>query len=696
MSKHKSQKPARYYRKKISKIQLLRDHNLLSKAEYWAQRLLIESPQQANAYYELGRIYELKDNFVDSLYHYNRCLWINPFQADAWYRKGLIYQKQGQFFRAAEAFGKYIKQRPDTASTNAYLHLAEAFSQLRFEEVAVQLYLKALEQDNTNIKTYFYLAQSLDKLGDIHTAVDCLMSLGKLYPEKLDLLSIMMGYLLEKKGEYTSAIACYDEALRRKPQQILWQLKRDLAYALVPENRAEIEASRRSIETTLERFILRLQEQPIRLRREEFFYLAMLHGNAVYTSYQHFPQRRLFSLLAQVIGSVMSKPERWQEPLRSADRILDQRCHLGIMMASTSVALSYLYVGSMADLLDPESFRVSVFCESPDVVNLFTKGNKHFFKGKHVSYQIISQDIYEATRQMRNSDIDVLFFTEPGWDFRQYALAMFRVAPVQCTSWMTPGTTGLDTMDYFLSSSLLEGPEAQANYTEKLERWPVFPSWVPGFIFPEPVSRSEFGLDEDWHVYACLQNLLKFHPDFDFFVAEILRRDPKGHLVLLSSRGEHLAELLTRRFERRIPDVMERIWIFPELPNDDFLRLMQVSDVFLDPIYYGGGTTSYQALACGLPIVTWPTERLVGRITASVCEHLGYTEGIATSKADYIQKAVKLGEDSQARERIREKLLMNFHQIYEDPKVVDCFTEFLLRVTKPSQASINPTARNET
>ena len=517
------------YSKQLNKIQLLRRNGYLSRAEHWARRALLKGTQQANAYYELGRIFELKAKFSQSLIFYDYSLNLNPYQANAWYHKGLIYQKQGQFYQAAEAFGKYIKYTSGSISTNAYLHLAQALSQLRFEGTAVQFYLKAMEQENTNILTYFYLAQTLDKLGDIHTALECLMSLGKLYPQKLDILSIMMGHLLEKKGEYTSAIACYDEALKRKPQQVLWQLKRDMAYPLVPETRAQIDTARQRIEKALKTFLERLENQPVRLRQEEFFYLSMLHGNAVYTSYHHYRQKPLRSLLAKAIHTVMKKPAPWQSPEKKRSK----KCHLGIMIAPKSVALGYLYAGSMADLLDPERFKVTLFCQSPDVANLFNQGSKYFFKSKHVSYQLISQDIYEATKQVRFAAPDVLFFTEPGWDFRQYALALFRVAPVQCTSWMTPGTTGLETMDYFLSSSLLEEPESQQNYTEKLELWPVFPSWVPGFVFPEAVPRSDFGLDDQWNIYACLQNLLKFHPDFDLLVAEILRKDPNGHLVLV-------------------------------------------------------------------------------------------------------------------------------------------------------------------
>lgn len=45
--------------------------------------------------------------------------------------------------------------------------------------------------------------------------------------------------------------------------------------------------------------------------------------------------------------------------------------------------------------------------------------------------------------------------------------------PVQCVTWGHPETTGSATMDYFLSSELLDEPYAQEHYTETLVRMPL-------------------------------------------------------------------------------------------------------------------------------------------------------------------------------------------------------------------------------
>jgi hypothetical protein len=52
------------------------------------------------------------------------------------------------------------------------------------------------------------------------------------------------------------------------------------------------------------------------------------------------------------------------------------------------------------------------------------------------------------------------------------ALAALRLAPLQIAGWGHPVTTGLPTMDLFVSGELLEGQGAERHYREKLIRLP--------------------------------------------------------------------------------------------------------------------------------------------------------------------------------------------------------------------------------
>ena len=68
-----------------------------------------------------------------------------------------------------------------------------------------------------------------------------------------------------------------------------------------------------------------------------------------------------------------------------------------------------------------------------------------------------------------------------------YALAFSRLAPVQCVTWGHPVTTGIPTLDYFISSDLLEADGAEDHYTERLVRLKTLPIY---YYRPEVPPRS--------------------------------------------------------------------------------------------------------------------------------------------------------------------------------------------------------------
>src|SRR5262249_44840918 len=132
-------------------------------------------------------------------------------------------------------------------------------------------------------------------------------------------------------------------------------------------------------------------------------------------------------------------------------------------------------------------------------------------------------------------ELDVLYYADVGMTAWTYFLAFARLAPVQCVTWGHPLTTGIPNLDYFISSELLEGPGAEEHYTEKLVRLPnlavhYYRPQAPAEVRP----RSHYGLEETGRLYGCPQSLFKLHPDFDAILADVLRRDPEGLLVLLT------------------------------------------------------------------------------------------------------------------------------------------------------------------
>ncbi len=245
-------------------------------------------------------------------------------------------------------------------------------------------------------------------------------------------------------------------------------------------------------------------------------------------------------------------------------------------------------------------------------------------------------------------------------------------------TWGHPLTTGIPTLDYFISSADLEPADAQAHYTEALVRLPHLANY---YFRPDPPAsaktRADFGLADTAHVYACLQSLFKLHPDDDALFAAILRRDPRGTLLLLEGQFPHWTELTRRRFRESIPDVADRIEFVAHQAPPDFSRLLATVDVLLDPLHFGGGDTSYQSFAVGTPIVTLPGGFLRSRITYALYRTMGLSDCIATSADDYVERAVRLGTVRAWNQQVRACILSANHAIYENAAAVREFEAFL-------------------
>jgi predicted O-linked N-acetylglucosamine transferase (SPINDLY family) len=323
--------------------------------------------------------------------------------------------------------------------------------------------------------------------------------------------------------------------------------------------------------------------------------------------------------------------------------------------------------------LSRERFRVVVLSASASrdpVADAFEKAADRFVR--------LPREVAAARALIAEQGLDLLLFTDVGMDALTYTLAFSRMAPVQCATWGHPVTTGSPMIDFFVSSELLEVPGAEDHYTEKLGRLPSLGTYYPRLEPPEvDGARAKLGLAGEENVYACPQTLFKFHPAFDLLLADILRRDPAGVLVLIEGRVAAWTRLLQERFARTMPDVIDRIrWLRP-LPRPAFLELLAAADVVLDPVRFGGGNTSYEALAMGTPVVTLPGELLRNRITRALYAKAGYTEPVVDSEDEYVDQAVRLGTDSDYRRAVVERIREDCQVLYEDDAEVRDLEVFL-------------------
>ncbi len=96
------------------------------------------------------------------------------------------------------------------------------------------------------------------------------------------------------------------------------------------------------------------------------------------------------------------------------------------------------------------------------------------------------------------------------------------------------------------------------------------------------------------------------------------------------------------------PDAYLRV--MPWLPPAQFAGFLDEMDIYLDCPAFSGYTTARQAIHRGLPIITWEGEFLRQRLAAGLLRQVGVTDGIAASRDQYVQIAIRWAEECRRSE----------------------------------------------
>ena len=290
-------------------------------------------------------------------------------------------------------------------------------------------------------------------------------------------------------------------------------------------------------------------------------------------------------------------------------------------------------------------------------------------------------------RFIHASRMDFLLYPEIGMDPTTAKLASLRLAPVQATSWGQPQTSGLPTIDYYLSAEALEPPDAQAHYSEALELLPGTSCWLPHAADAAPGARQPApDLPAAEVLLLCPGTPFKYAAAHDALLVEIARRVPGGKLVFFRSQPEALSLRLERRlraaFERAGLGFERHVAFLPWQHPQAFQAILGAADLYLDTVGFSGFNTALQAVRCGLPVVTREGSFMRGRLASGMLRHIGLDELVATSDAGYVELAVALATDAGRRQNLRERLRGARERLFEDDAPVRALEAFLERVVE--------------
>ncbi len=372
---------------------------------------------------------------------------------------------------------------------------------------------------------------------------------------------------------------------------------------------------------------------------------------------------------------------RAADPARKPFRRGKRKLRLGLISQKFKQHTIGRLFSGLVNHFPRDDFEIIVFSPSlPDdpIVRRFREGAD--------KYLVLPRFFHELKEIVARQKLDILFYTDIGMDPWLYGLSFFRLAPVQLVSWGHPVTTGVPTIDYFLSSEALEIEGAEDHYSEALLKASRVTACYerPETEIPE-LSREDLGLPANGTLYLCPQTPMKLHPEFDEILEGILRRDPTATIAIQQPWSKTAADFVRERLKARLDGDVDRIVYLPFRSHDQFLATIRASAVMLDPMHFGGGNTNYEACHVGTPVVTLPSRFMRGRFCYALYRQMGIEDTIAGDKDDYVDKAIAIATDPARRQALSARILERSDRVFDDRAILDEVAEMLIGVVEERQ-----------
>lgn len=675
-------------------------------AEDLCQTILHQNPQHFDAIHLLSIINLTKKQYELALSYFDRALKIKPQNPEvqknrsiavklhnkARIASGMALHQQRQFALAEPIYLSVLELDP--LNFDATQLLGALAVQRKQYSVGIEYLERALAIKPDHAEAHNNRGFALGKLKRRDEALASYDKAIALKPDYADAYYNRGILLFDSYGDFQGAHKSHAKAVELKPNSVAI-LSSWLAAALpiLYETTEEIILSRKNYTDRLQSLAalnalapeMLLEDAP-GVGDKPFFYLP----------YQALNDCSLQSTLGQVLCDLFGR----LYPTECDDSGSERLCATGPLERKIHVGIVSHYFRNHSNWKIPirgwvENIDRNRFFLTGYYTDSIEDGETSFAK------QLFDRFVQETSidgmcRVLRKDRPDVLIFPGVGMDKASLHLAALRFAPVQCVSWGHPVTTGMPTMDYFLSSDLMETAQADDHYSEKLVR---LPNLSIHYTLPDVTSvdlnRTTLGLPEDGVLFLCPQSLQKYLPQHDALFVRIARQVPHARFLFLSHHkseriNEQLMVRLCRAFDTAGMSGKERVVFLPRLNAAQFRAMSRVADVCLDTPDWSGCNSSLELLAGGLPVVTLAGEFMRGRHTYAILKMMGIDMLIADSPQAYVDLAVRLAQDSDWRQVVRNKILQHYPLVCGDLAPVHALESFFVEALANAGIDLAP------
>ncbi|MDB9387497.1 FkbM family methyltransferase [Microcystis aeruginosa] len=271
----------------------------------------------------------------------------------------------------------------------------------------------------------------------------------------------------------------------------------------------------------------------------------------------------------------------------------------------------------------------------------------------------------QVIEQIKQDQIDILIDLAGHTEDNRLPIFFSKPAPIQASYLGYFATTGIPTIDYWITDHHLHPVDTEEKTSETIWRLPrCYVAYQPS---PEALEVNPLpALSSEYITFGCLNNFSKLNPFLLSLWAKILQALPQSRLILKSHyhnlddpEEKQSVELFLQEQGLNLEQV--ELIDSPTLAEDYFALYHRI-DIHLDTFPYNGCTTTCDALWMGVPVLTLAGDRKIQRMGNSLLQAISLGDWIAHSPEEYVNKAITFAQDLEAIAQLRTSLRERFQK----------------------------------
>lgn len=267
----------------------------------------------------------------------------------------------------------------------------------------------------------------------------------------------------------------------------------------------------------------------------------------------------------------------------------------------------------------------------------------------------------DAAELIYKDNIDILVDLSGHTANNCLPILAYKPAPIQLCGIGYFNTTGLSTVDYFITDQYVDPVGMNDSvFSERLLRLPHSHfCYMPRSDAPDCDQRT---FKNNGLIRFCVfNNFAKVTDEMLDVWLKILQQVPNSILVFKSKLfgSDYGCRQVSQRLLRLGYDLKQVE--FRKFTGNHMQEYLDM-DIALDTFPYPGGVTTCEALFMGVPVITLVGQRHGSRFGYSILKNTGFEEGIAYTEAEYIERAVYLANHPMQLNTLHKTLRGNMIQ----------------------------------